>query len=46
MQLQEDGEIQVFDGFMRECGLLQHPLPAIAKVSHGYKNGFAINVSF
>lgn len=35
---------EVFDGFMRECELLEHPLPAIARVINGFKNAFYVEV--
>ena len=44
LQWEEDGTVDYFDGFMRECGLLEHPLSAIAKVYYGYKNAFPVEV--
>ena len=32
-----DSEVIVFDGFMRECGLINHPLPATANVPCSYE---------
>ena len=42
----DQGSEQVFDGFLRECPLLRHPLPAIARVPHGHKNAFFVEVSY
>ena len=40
-----DGSIDNFDGFMRECELLlDHELPALARLDHGYENAFPIEV--
>ena len=44
LQWEEDGTVEYFDGFIRECGLLEHPLPAVAKVYYGYKNAFPVEV--
>ena len=38
------GAIHVFDGFARECKLLDHPLPAVAKIMFSYENAFIIEV--
>lgn len=38
------GEIQVFDGFARQCKLLDRPLPAVAKIMFSYENAFIIEV--
>lgn len=35
-----DGAIHVFDGLARECELLDHPLPAVAKIMFSYENAF------
>ena len=40
----DDGDGHVFDGVMRECGLLNHSLPAVARVPFGYKNAFLVEV--
>ena len=40
------GEIHVFDGFARQCDLLDHPLPAVAKIMFSYENAFIIEVLF
>jgi len=41
LQWEEDGgSIDVFDGFIHQCELLDHPLPATAKVFYGYKKLF------
>lgn len=45
LQIEDDeGDVQVFDAFMRECELLDEPLPAIARVPDGYKNAFLVEV--
>jgi len=37
--------IHVFDGFARECDLLDvHPLPTVAKIMFSYDNAFMIEV--
>ena len=36
------GAIHVFDGFARECELLDCPLPAVAKIMFSYENAFII----
>ena len=39
------GQICVFDGYMRECGLLHNrSLPAVAVVANGFQNAFFVNV--
>ena len=40
------GERHEFDGFMRECGLLSHPIPAVAVVEHGYENAYSCSTTF
>ncbi len=45
LQWEDDcGDVHLFDGFMRECGLLNHPLPAIARIPQGYKHAFFAKV--
>ena len=39
-----EGEHQTFHTFMRECGLLNHSLLAVASVMCGYKNAFFVKV--
>ncbi len=34
----DNGDVHLFDGFMRECELLNHPLPAIARIPHSYRH--------
>ncbi len=34
----DNGDLHLFDGFMREYELLNHPLPAIARIPHSYKH--------
>ncbi len=34
----DNGDLHLFDGFMRECELLNHPLPAIARIPHSYRH--------
>jgi len=34
----------MFDSFARKCNLLDHPLPAMAKISYSYENTFIINI--
>ena len=36
---------EVFDGYMRECDLLNHDLPAIAQIESGYSHAFIIKVA-
>ena len=36
--MDEDGEIHMFDGFARYCQLLDHKLPAVAKVPVCHNN--------
>ena len=38
--------VYVFDGFARKCDLLNHPLPAMAKILFSYEKTFIINVSY
>ena len=40
----EYGKIHVFDGFARHCNLLDHQLPAVAKVPYSYDNAFMFEV--
>ena len=40
----EYGKIHVFNGFARHCNLLDHQLPAVAKVPYSYDNAFIIEV--
>ena len=40
-----DPEDEVFDGYMRECDLLNHNLPAVARINHGYSNAFVVQVN-
>jgi len=41
-----DGTVHVFDGFTRAIiGLLDHPLPAVAKLPVSNDHGFLIEVS-
>lgn len=40
-----DPEDEVFDGYMRECDLLNHDLPAVARINHGYSNAFVVQVN-
>jgi len=44
---QDDGQgyVNVFDGFAKHCSLLDHPLPALARIPFDYNNAFIINVS-
>ena len=44
VQLQWVNEHQTFDAFMRECGLLNHSLPAVALVTYSYNNVFFVEV--
>ena len=44
-RLSEDGDYVSFDGYMRECSLLDHPLPAVVRIIHGYSNTFIIKVT-
>jgi len=45
LQQEDDhGNVYVFDGFARKCDLLNHPLPAMAKIPFSYENTFIINV--
>ena len=39
-----DGAIHVFDGFARECELLDHLLPAVTKIMLNYENAFITEV--
>ena len=39
-----DRTIHVFDGFARECELMDHPLPPVAKIMFSYENAFIIEV--
>lgn len=34
------GDLQVFDAFARNCVLMNHPLPALARLQNSYKNIF------
>jgi len=46
LQLEEsDGEVKVFDGFARQCDMLDKPLPAVAKIAFSYDNAFIIKVT-
>ncbi len=40
----DNGDLHLFDGFMREYELLNHPLPAITRIPHGYKHAFLAEV--
>ena len=42
----EDGSLLVFDAFTRKCDLLDHQLPAIAKILFIYDNAFIIEVRY
>ena len=42
----EDGSLLVFDAFTRKCDLLDHQLPAIAKILFSYDNAFIIEVRY
>lgn len=45
LQWEERGDkTHVFDGFARQCALLDHPLPAVAKIMFSYENAFIIEV--
>ena len=44
VKLQWKNDRGVFDGYMRECGLLIQLLPAGAVVPHGYENAFFVEV--
>ena len=49
VKLQQDvsnGNVYVFDGFARKCDLLNHLLPAMAKIPFSYENAFIISVSY
>ena len=49
VKLQQDdgnGNVYMFDGFARKCDLLDHHLPAMAKIPFSYENAFIINVSY
>lgn len=39
-----EGDVFVFDGFMRECELMDHPLPALARVPTGQSHAFLVEV--
>ena len=46
-KLQQDnghGSVCMFDSFARKCNLLDHHLPAVAKIPYSYKNAFIINI--
>ena len=46
LQLEEsNGEVKVFDGFAKQCDLLDKPLPAVAKIVFSYDNAFLIKVT-
>ena len=36
--------IHVFDGFVRHCNMLDHHLPAVAKIPYSYDDAFIIEV--
>jgi len=40
------GDPQVFDGLARKCDLMDHPLPALARLPHSYENAFVVKVSY
>ena len=42
----EDRSLLVFDAFTRKCDLLNHQLPAIAKILFSYDNAFIIEVRY
>ena len=41
-----EGKIHVFDGFVRKCDRIDHPLPAMARLPYSYENAFIIQVSY
>jgi len=46
LQLEESsGEVKIFDGFAKQCDLLDKPLPAVAKIVFCYDNAFLIKVT-
>ena len=46
LQLEESsGEVKVFDGFAKQCDLLDKPLPTVAKIPFSYDNAFLIKVT-
>ena len=40
------GDLEVFDGFTRDCAALDHTLPATLKISFSYDHAFIIEVCY
>lgn len=41
---ENNGSVEVIDSFMQECGLLEHTLPAMARVEYDNDHAFLIDV--